>query len=184
MKKVIQSIFLLLVSVGEACAVAPGTMIQRTLFSADVVSSACHVVVEAVGSGGSRLTFDTYRKSTASAVPPRDFIVRLYESGATVQGCSAFQVGQVASLDFGNTRQLDAGGVVTRGAGDGIRVAVKALDAQADYRGRLTEANNRVNYPVDFAAKGQFSFRAQPIFPVGVKAGEYSGALSFVVIYQ
>lgn len=183
MKKVIKFIFLL-ASIGEACAITPGTMVQRTLFSADVVSSACHVVVEAVGNGGSRLTFDTYRKSTAAAVPPRDFILRLYESGATVQGCSAFQVGQVASLEFGNPGQLDAGGVVTRGAGNGIRVAVKALDAQADFRGRLTEANSHVNYPVDFAAKGQFSFRAQPVIPSGVKAGEYSGALSFVVIYQ
>ncbi|ELJ9584288.1 fimbrial protein, partial [Salmonella enterica] len=77
--------------------------VQRTVFSADVVASACHVVVEAEGAGNSsRLTFDTYRKSTAAAVPPRDFTVRLYESGATVQGCSAFRAGQIATLDFGN----------------------------------------------------------------------------------
>lgn len=50
-EKVINFIFLLLAGAGEACAIAPGTMVQRTLFSADVVSSACHVVVEAVGGG-------------------------------------------------------------------------------------------------------------------------------------
>ncbi|HAH3058716.1 TPA: fimbrial protein, partial [Escherichia coli] len=130
--------------------------VQKTVFSADVVASTCHVVVEADSSGNSgRLTFGTYRRSTGASVPPRDFTVRLYESGATVQGCSAFKAGQIATLDFGNPGQLDAGGVVTRGAGDGIRVDVRAVDTQADYRGRLTQDSHSVNYPVEFAAKGQ-----------------------------
>lgn len=159
--------------------------VQRTVFTADIVASACHVVVDADSTGNSsRLMFGTYRRSTGASVPPRDFIVRLYESGATVQGCSAFKAGQVATLDFGNPGQLDAGGVVTRGAGDGIRVDVRAVDTQADYRGRLTQDSHSVNYPVEFAAKGQFRFRAQPVFPVNVKAGEYTGALTFVVTYQ
>ncbi|HAV9130855.1 TPA: type 1 fimbrial protein [Escherichia coli] len=158
---------------------------QKTIFSADVVASACHVVVEADGTGNSsRLTFGTYRKSTGASIPSRDFTVHLYEQGATIQGCSAFQAGQIATLNFGNPGQLDAGGVVTRGAGDGIRVDVRAVDAEADYRGRLTQDNHSVNYPVDFATKGQFRFRAQPEFPKDVKAGEYSGALTFVVTYQ
>ncbi|EBG1461678.1 type 1 fimbrial protein, partial [Salmonella enterica] len=156
----------------------------KTLFSADVVASACHVVVDADGAGSSHMTFGTYRKSSAAPVPPREFSVRLFESGATVQGCSAFRAGQVATLDFGNPGQLDAAGVVTRGAGDGIRIDVRAIDPQADFRERLTQANHVVNYPVDFAAKGQFRFRAQPVMPTNVKAGEYSGALTFVVAYQ
>ncbi len=36
-----------------------------------------------------------------------------------------------------------------------------------------------MSYSVDFAAKGQFRFRAQPEFPVNVKAGEYTGACHF-----
>ncbi|XEH50420.1 fimbrial protein [Edwardsiella tarda] len=158
--------------------------IQRTLFRADVVASACHVVVDADGTGSGRLAFGTYRKSSALPVAAGDFSVRLYETGATVQGCSAFLTGQIATLDFGNPGQLDAAGVVTRGAGDGIRIDVRAVDAQADYRGRLTQDNHSVNYPVDFAAKGQFRFRAQPVFPADVQAGEYAGALTFVVTYQ
>ncbi|HCQ9025204.1 TPA: type 1 fimbrial protein [Escherichia coli] len=159
--------------------------VQKTIFNADVVASACHVVIDADSLGNSgRLTFDIYRKSTRASVPPRDFTVRLYESGVTVQGCSAFKAGQVATLDFGNPGQLDAEGVVTRGAGDGIRVDVRAVDTQADYRGRLTQDSHSVNYPVDFAAKGQFRFRAQPVFPLNVKAGEYTGALTFVVTYH
>ncbi|ECI2686065.1 fimbrial protein, partial [Salmonella enterica subsp. enterica] len=35
-----------------------------------------------------------------------------------------------------------------------------------------------------FASQGQFRFRAQPVFPADVKAGEYTGALTFVVSYQ
>lgn len=82
------------------------------------------MVVDADGTGSSRLTFGTYRKSSAAPVPPRDFTVRLYETGATVQGCSAFLAGQIATLNFGNPGQLDGQGVVTRGAGDGIPAVV------------------------------------------------------------
>ncbi|EJE7990482.1 fimbrial protein [Escherichia coli] len=178
-------IFPFLTAAALCVSFAHASGIQKTIFNADVVASACHVVVEADGSGNSsRLTFGTYRKSTGASVPARDFTVRLYEQGATVQGCSAFQAGRVATLNFGNPGQLDAGGVVTRGAGDGIRVDVRAVDAEADYRGRLTQNNYSVNYPVDFATKGQFRFRAQPEFPKDVKTGEYSGALTFVVTYQ
>lgn len=159
-------------------------IIQRTTFSADIVASTCHIVVDANGLGENRLIFDTYRKAAKGSVPARDFWIRLYESGATVQGCSAFTVGQVATLDFGNKGQLDPVGVVTRGAGDGVRIDVRALDEQADYKQSLTLNKHIVNYPAAFAAKGQFHFRAQPIFPADVKAGEYSGALTFVVTYQ
>ncbi|EAA6862892.1 fimbrial protein [Escherichia coli] len=166
------------------CSSGLQAKIQKTIFTADVVASACHVVVDVEGNKDSRLVFGTFRKSTRTPVPPRDFTVRLYETGATVQGCSAFLAGQVATLNFGNPGQLDAGGVVTRGAGDGIRVDVRAVDAQADYSGCLTQDHHLVSYPVEFAAKGQFRFRAQPVFPASVKAGEYSGALTFVVTYQ
>ena len=87
------------------------------------MASACHK--------DSRLVFGTFRKSTRTPVPPWDFTVRLYETGATVQGCSAFLAGQVATLNFGHPGQLDAGGVVTRGVGDGIRVV-------GEYSGALT----------------------------------------------
>ncbi|ECV2306847.1 fimbrial protein [Salmonella enterica subsp. enterica serovar Javiana] len=158
--------------------------IQRVIFSADVVASACHVRVDADGAGNNLLTFGTYRKSNEVAVPSRDFTLRLFESGATVQGCSAFLAGQVATLQFGNPGQLDAAGVITRGAGDGIRVDVRAMDGQADWRERITADRDVVNYPVGFAAQGQFRFTAQPVFPADVKAGGDSGALSFVVTYQ
>lgn len=101
MKK-IKILFLLLLAGGGLSHAS----VQKTLFSADVVASACHVVVDADGTGSSRLTFGTYRKSSAAPVPPRDFTVRLYETGATVQGCSAFLAGQIATLNFGNLPRL------------------------------------------------------------------------------
>lgn len=137
MKK-IKILFLLLLAGGGLSHAS----VQKTLFSADVVASACHVVVDADGTGSSRLTFGTYRKSSAAPVPPRDFTVRLYETGATVQGCSAFLAGQIATLNFGNPGQLDGQGVVTRGAGDGIRIDVRAADTQADI-GSLLDANGK-----------------------------------------
>ncbi|MBB6773249.1 fimbrial protein, partial [Escherichia coli] len=95
MKNLSLSVLLLLAGGGGSHAA-----VQKTVFSVDVVASACHVVVDADSTGNSgRLTFGTYRKSTGASVPPRDFTVRLYESGATVQGCSAFKAGRVATLD-------------------------------------------------------------------------------------
>ncbi|EOW3263129.1 fimbrial protein, partial [Escherichia coli] len=35
-----------------------------------------------------------------------------------------------------------------------------------------------------FCCQGQIRFRAQSVFPANVKAGEYTGALTFVVTYQ
>ncbi|EEU9452257.1 fimbrial protein [Escherichia coli] len=166
------------------CSPVFAKSVQRTIFSADVVASGCHVVVDGDGAGVGQLTFGTFRKSSDISIKPQEFIIRLYESGATVQGCSAFQAGRIATLEFGNPGQLDAAGVITRGAGDGIRVDVRAVDIQADYRERLTQARHTINYPVNFATKGQFHFRAQPVIPVDVKAGEYIGALSFIVTYQ
>lgn len=157
---------------------------QRIIFSADIVASACHVVVDADGYGNNQLTFGTYNKSIGNEVPAREFTLRLYEVGASVQGCSAFLTGKVASLQFGNTGQLERHGVVTKGAGDGIRIDVRAIDPQASYRDLLNDVNNSISYPVDFASKGQFRFLAKPIIPERVQTGEYSGALSFVITYH
>lgn len=74
--------------------------------------------------------------------------------------------------------------MVTRGAGDGVRVDVRAVDTQADYRGRLTQDSHSVNYPVEFAAKGQFRFSCAAGVSGEREGGEYTGALTFVVTYQ
>lgn len=157
---------------------------QRTVFSADVVNSACRAVVAVDGGSGGRLLFGSYYKSMKTPVIPRDFTVYLYEHGVATPGCSALLLGQVVTLEFGNPGQLDASGVVTHGAGGRIRIDVRALDAQADFRATVTQKEHKVNYPVDFAAKGVFRFRAQPIMPKETMAGEYNGALAFVISYQ
>lgn len=158
--------------------------IRHVIFNANIVASACHVRVDADGIGNNLLTFATYNKSTMTAVAPSLFTINLFESGASIQGCSAFRVGQIATLQFGNPGQTDAAGVITRGAGDGVRIVIRAADNQADWRESITSEHDAVNYPVDFAVRGLFRFTAQPIFPAGVRAGEYDGVLSFVVTYQ
>lgn len=169
---------------GQSISADNKTNVQRTVFFAQVVSSTCHVQVDADGAGNNLLTFETYRKSQSAPVPGRNFTVRISESGSSLPGCSAFLVGQMATVQFGNPGQLDAGGVVTRGAGDGVRIVVQATDPQADYRERIISGRDSVSYPVDFAAKGRLHFRARPVIPDTVRAGEYSGALAFVVTYQ
>lgn len=184
MRLTILAFFLLFFVVISSQAEAVITNSQRVVFSADIVSSACHVDVDADRRGNNQLTFGTLHKSKSMQVSPREFTVHLYESGATVAGCSAFRAGQIATLQFGNAGQLDPRGVVTHGAGDGIYIDVRAIDPQANFRGSITQEHNFVSYPVDFAAKGQFRFRAQPIVSEAIRAGEYNGALSFVVTYQ
>lgn len=179
-----KSFFITLISTLFIYLNTASASVYRNTFHADVVASACHAVVEADMAGDNLLTFSTFRKSDNGQVTPRKFTIRLYESGSNVQGCSAFLAGQIATLQFGNPGQLDTGGVVTKGAGDGVRIDVRADDYQADYRNRLTDRNNVINYPVTFASGGQFNFEAKPIIPSDVKAGEYSGALSFVVVYN
>jgi len=163
---------------------AAGANIHRVIFNADIVASACHAVVDGDGLGNNHITFGTYRKSSGIPVRPEMFSIRLFEAGSSIQGCSAFLAGQIATIQFGNTGQLDSLGVITRGAGDGVRIDVRAKDSQADYHHQLTDENNMINYPIDFASKGVFRFEAKPVIPDDVRSGEYSGALSFVVIYN
>ncbi|SUY95187.1 Uncharacterised protein [Citrobacter freundii] len=157
---------------------------QRIVFSANIVASACHVRVDADGIGNNMINFGVYNKSLGTVIPPREFTIRLYESGASIQGCSAFHVAQFASIQFGNTGQLDADGVITRGAGERVRIDVRAVDSQADWLGRLSQSHDIVRYPTDFAARGQFRFTAQPLFLSGVQNGKYEGSLSVIVSYQ
>ncbi|MHA3510701.1 fimbrial protein [Yersinia enterocolitica] len=183
-RAMVKLIIIMLVTTFAIFANSTRANVHRIIFNADVVASACHAVVDADGIGNNLLTFETYRKSTGHSVSPGKFTIRLYEPGSSIQGCSAFLAGQVATLQFGNTGQLDSAGVITQGAGDGIRIDVRAIDTQADYRDRLTDSNNTINYPINFASNGQFNFEAKPIIPDNVRSGEYGGALSFVVTYN
>lgn len=65
MKK-IKILFLLLLAGGGLSHAS----VQKTLFSADVVASACHVVVDADGTGSSRLTFRAVRPFWPGRSPP------------------------------------------------------------------------------------------------------------------
>ncbi|MFQ2048365.1 fimbrial protein [Aeromonas veronii] len=159
-------------------------MTQRTVLNATAVASVCRVVVDADGIGNHRLSFGVYNKALGGEVPAKDFTLWLYEEGATVPGCSAFTVAPLASVAFGDPGQLDDGGVVTRGAGERVRIDVRATDEQASYRGPLTAQYRQVQYPSGFAADGRLAFRAKPVNVAQANAGEYRGTLSFVVSYH
>ncbi|MEG0171436.1 MAG: fimbrial protein [Acinetobacter sp.] len=157
---------------------------QRVILNANVVSSACHVKVQADSMNNNRLTMDAYKKGDSSKIHPKSFYIWVFEDGATLPGCSAFLVGNFVSVHFGNPGQLDEIGVVTRGAGDKIRIEIKSTDNLADYREKITNKRAIVNYPTNFASEGKLSFIAKPVNLEASKSGEYMGALSFVVTYQ
>lgn len=160
------------------------TMTQRVVLHAVAVASACRVVIEGDSMGSNRLSFGVYNKGIGELPAARPLTFWLYEEGATLPGCSAFLVAPLATVQFGNTGQLDEGGVVTRGAGDRVRVDIRSADLQADYRGAVTVQSARVNYPSAFASQGKLSFLAKPVALDQASAGEYRGTLSFVVSYN
>lgn len=179
-------------AVGAACVflAQPSWAAEQMLLrakvniNAQVVASSCRVVVQADGMNNSTLSLGTYNKATGSGGEPKPFSIWMFEDGSMSAGCSALLVGTVATVQFGNAGQLDDGGVVTRGAGDGVRVAVRALDSEADFRDVITLSRDSVAYPVDFAAKGLLRFQAQPVYLDKAQVGQYSGSLAFVVSYQ
>lgn len=157
---------------------------SHVVIDAYVVASSCRVVVQADGMNNSTLSLGTYNKATGGVAEAKPFSIWLFEDGSMSAGCSALQVGGVATVQFGNPGQLDEGGVVMRGAGDGVRVEVRALDSEADYREVISVNNAVVRYPVDFAAKGLLRFQAQPVRLDKAQVGRYGGSLAFVVSYQ
>lgn len=157
---------------------------SRVNINAQVVASSCRVVVQADGMNNSTLSLGTYNKATGAGGEAKPFSIWLFEDGSMSVGCSALLVGAIATVRFGNSGQLDDGGVVTRGAGDGVRVEVRALDSEADFRDAITLSADSVRYPVDFAAKGVLRFQAQPVYLDKSQVGQYSGSLAFVVSYQ
>lgn len=168
----------------SAVAIEERVMTQRLIVNATAVASTCRVVVEADGLGNNQLSLGVYNKALGGDVQAKRFTLWMYEEGATVPGCSAFMVGPYASVEFGNAGQLDHAGVITRGAGDQVRIDVRALDEQADYRGRLNSGQRWVKYPASFAAQGRLGFDARPVNVEQASAGEYRGTLSFVVSYD
>ncbi|MCD4506098.1 fimbrial protein [Chromobacterium piscinae] len=157
---------------------------SRVTLSAHLVASTCSIKVQGDEFGSNVLTLGVYDKAQGGELPPKEFTLWAYEDGATVPGCSAFLVAPKALISFGNPGQLDDQGVVTQGAGNQIRIDVRAKDEEASYRLKINSEKSVVEYPSRFAEKGKFSFQAQPINLDKATAGEYSGSLSFVVTYQ
>lgn len=178
-------VFICIASISLQAAAGTGRSItQNTILHGIAVASSCRVMVDAAGTRNNQIAFGTYNKSTAEDSPVRTFTLRLYEDGSTVPGCSAFQVSPISIISFGNDGQLDEQGVVTRGAGDGIRIDVRAVDIEASSKKRVTIHNDTIEYPSEFASKGKIIFSAKPLNLEKAEAGEYRGTLSFVISYQ
>lgn len=178
------------------CIVAMGSLLPvqaveplfttRIVMDGSLVAAACRVEVNG-RHGDAQVTFPEYSKGLRNTIAPEEILIRLYDDGATVAGCSAFRVGSLVRISFGNTGQLDEHGVVTAGtAGDRIRILVSALDNQASHKNTITDAPERssVTYPVDFAARGLLRFAAVPSGLDNAQPGEYAGQLAFVISYE
>ncbi|OQS31665.1 fimbrial protein [Chromobacterium haemolyticum] len=159
-------------------------VIQSTMnIDAHLVASTCHLVVDADGVGNSMLSLGVYNKGLGVVGGSRYFNIRAFEDGSTQSGCSAFMVAPTANIRFGGPGQLDEEGVITRGAGDQLRIEVRALDKEASYQGAVNSSNFDIDYPNDFAAKGMFRFQVDVKNLERASAGEYNGSLAFIVSY-
>ncbi|WP_081251077.1 type 1 fimbrial protein [Aliivibrio fischeri] len=153
-----------------------------------VVGSACSVIVESGTSRNGRIDFGQYNQELRIGGSSKLFSVKLFENNAGVPGCSAFLAGSgLVSLAFGDTssKQLDEKGVITRGAGGNVRIAISSTDTGKVSNQRIITANNSVlKYPQEFASKGVFGFNAKVEGLDSAAAGRYQGSLSLVVSYK
>lgn len=154
------------------------------IVTATVVLPTCNVIVQTDSATGNSLDFGVYDKSLGLEPMGKMFSLVAFEVGSSNPGCSAFMAAPKAVIAFGNPGQLDELGVVTRGAGDEVRIIVRAKNDLASHKEHININHNRVEYPSSFAAKGRFDFEATPVYMNNAIAGEYSGSLSFIVSYQ
>lgn len=177
--------------------------VDTTTVTATVVASSCvgHIVTgqqrAQSGTGTGTVDFGMINPNTRAA-PVRTFSLMLseYEGGET--GCSAFEaygrVQNMATLTFGDLSQtqLDTQGVVTRYSDDSVspvRVRVTPVNPEARFvqsggAGYITADFSQVQYPVDFAARGQFDFSATLVGLDKARAGAFSGTLTLTVAYR
>ncbi|MFV8986175.1 fimbrial protein [Serratia fonticola] len=170
-----------------------------TTITATVVASSC---VGRIVSGVQRSTvgiidFGVINAKTKAA-PVRPFSLLLSEYADGEIGCSAFrayaQQQNIATLTFGDLSQtqLDSQGVITRYSDDSaspIRIQVAPRNQEAQFvqpggPGYITAGFNQLQYPVDFATKGQFDFIASLTGLGQAKAGSFTGALTLTVAYR
>ncbi|OIN26561.1 type 1 fimbrial protein [Vibrio mediterranei] len=164
----------------------------KTNISGHVVASVCTITIS---DGSARslsegvIDFGVYNKSTRTGMPEKSIVINLFEPGAEQPGCSAFKAGSsgLVKFKFGDegADQLDSRGVVTRGAGDGVRIAISSVDSgHVSSVAKITADNNVLSYPSSFATQGVFNFKARVEGLDSATSGTYSGSLSLVVSYE
>lgn len=186
--------WLFLLSLLPVIAVASPTLALKSSVNINgtVVASTCSIVIDS-NNNASRagvIDFGIYNKSTAdfNGAKNQPFTVKLYEKNSTVPGCSAFLAArQRVTFSFGDNEanQLDERGVLTKGAGDNIRIAISSTDNNVvSNHHKITSTNAVLTYPKDFASKGVFGFMATADGLDSAKTGHYHGSLSLLVTYQ
>lgn len=182
-------IFLLMLLDFSTAYAAPEILLKsRIHVEGVVVGSACSVVIESGTSRSGVIDFGQYNKALRTGGVDKLFSIKLFENKDTIPGCSAFLAGsELVTLTFGDrsTNQLDEQGVITKGAGDSIRIAISSTDAgKVSSQRKITSKNTALTYSQDFAAKGVFGFNARVERLEEATTGDYHGSLSLVVTYQ
>ena len=154
-----------------------------------VVASTCSITIDGGASRPGLIDFGNYNKSMANnGTKNKPFAIKLYEENASIPGCSAFLAGRervTFSFGDGSGNQLDKRGVITKGAGNNIRIAISSTDnKEVSNNNKITSNNAVLTYPKTFAAKGVFGFMATTEGLDSAKVGQYHGTLSLVVTYQ
>ncbi|EEX66675.1 hypothetical protein [Vibrio metoecus] len=153
-----------------------------------VVGSSCSVVVDNGVSRSGVVDFGLYNTAMRDGPVDKPFQIKLYEKGSTEPGCSAFLAGSgLVTFSFGDesAEQLDRQGVVTRGAGGGVRIAITSTDVGKVSSTQVVNSSMpKLTYSRDFASLGVFGFNARAIGLESASAGSYHGSLSLVISYQ
>lgn len=179
----------LLSSLVSVAAYAESPLLKTTVsIDGIVVGSSCSVVVDNGVSRSGVIDFGLYNTAMRSGPVDKPFQIKLYEKGSVDAGCSAFLAGSgLVTFSFGDKEagQLDKQGVVTQGAGDGVRIAITSTDiGKVSSTQVVSSVMPKLTYPKDFASLGVFGFNARAVGLESASAGSYHGSLSLVVSYQ
>lgn len=173
----------------SAAAHSESLLLKKTVtINGVVVGSTCSIELDNGVSRSGVIDFGLYNTTKRVGTVIKPFKIKLYENRSPVAGCNAFFAGSgLVKFAFGDKTagQLDSRGVVTRGAGDGVRIAITSTDVgQVNSTQAVTSSLSELTYPVEFASRGVFGFNAQAIGLESASAGSYHGSLSLVVTYK
>ncbi|GAL14522.1 hypothetical protein JCM19233_5534 [Vibrio astriarenae] len=160
---------------------------NRVVFTGMLKVPTCSYDILAEGISSNNIDFGNIHADYLDK-SPRYFSIVITENDSDKLGCSSLEmISDVVTVSFGdnNNDQIDLNGVITHGAGDGIRVRIKAIDSFASNNDYINSENKTIHYSSEDLSGGLARYSAELLYSSGRPApGSFSGTVSVVIAYD